>query len=544
MFNSAHDHPIGFEACASLLLVVLQNEFAHAVTRQLSYRSQIILLLVTTFTSTSQPLAADSETHPNHHNNSENAYIDPVLVLQPSLSQPGYYGHQHDEQAQASGSTSHQTHLLPPANVPIDYDINFYDPSTNPYAAVAVAPMPWHIPSYPQVQIPLYLLGYDQQPANHQLYGNIDPPMFMCPPGDQVPETHDVVADVDPTPTVHSHIVSVQPRYPSSNMSTFLPEFKLPILSMDGDVLLPPGVEDKGFREPVPVALLPSDVKDKSLEEPIAGAENHEDEMMFRHYRGPSDRRGRKRGVKHSTRPELLFNDKNKVHQRIVRSAKKEITKHALNIAALTEEGDRATLVDKKLEEAAKSIIGEKEGTAWASHNSGLLYMMLSEPCKTIMQTCRKHASNLVLDGFDLRLSIWSEASESTHQEAILEDLLDDQIFPPKFLMELGTDNEWHFRENKVVLNVILDSVRELKLSRYLEEVNSIACAAAVTVCCALERVKYKISADVEFTGAAFKELYNKLMHYIEVTIKNSPKLRERWEHFKECIKARLAQYL
>ncbi|KAG1855834.1 hypothetical protein C8R48DRAFT_675164 [Suillus tomentosus] len=329
----------------------------------------------------------------------------------------------------------------PPANVPIDYDINFYDPSINPYAAVAVAPMPWHIPSYLQVQIPPYLLGYDQQPANHQLYGNIDPPMFMCPPGDQVPETHNIVADIDPTPTAHSHIVSVQPRYPSSNISIFLPEFKLPILSMDGDVLLPPGVEDKGFREPVPVVLLPSDVKDKSLEEPIAGAENYEYEMIFHHYQGLSDR-----------------------------SAKKEITKHALNIAALMEEGDRATLVDKKLEEAAKSIIGE------------------------------------ILDRFNLRLSIWSEASESTHQEAILEDLLDDQIFPLKFLMELGMDNEWHFLENKVVLNVILDSVRELKLSRYLEEVNSIACAAAVAVCCALERVEYKISADVGFMGAAFKE--------------------------------------
>ncbi|KAG2107619.1 uncharacterized protein F5147DRAFT_774066 [Suillus discolor] len=418
-----------------------------------------------TFTSTSQPLAADLETHPN---NSENAYLDSVL-LQPSLSQPMYYGHQLDGQAQASGSTSHQTHLLPHTNVPIDYDVNLYDPSTNPYAAVAVVPMPWYIPSYPQVQIPPHLLGYDQQPANHQLYGNIDPPVFMCPPGDQVPEIHDVVADVDPTPTAHSHIMSVQPRYPSSNISTFLPEFKLPTLSMDGDVLLPPGVEDEGSREPVPNVFLPSDVKDKSFEEPIAGAENPEDDLMFRHYWGPSDRRGRKRAVKCSTQPDLLFDDKNKLHQRIVKSAKREIMKHALNSAALMEEGDRVTLVDKKLEQAAKNIIGEKQGIAWVSRNSGSLYMMLSEPCKNIMQMCRKHASNLVLDGFDLRLSIWSEASENTHQEAILAELLDNQVFPPRFLMALGADNEWHFLENKVVLNIILDTVRELDLLWYLE---------------------------------------------------------------------------
>jgi hypothetical protein len=138
-------------------------------------------------------------------------------------------------------------------------------------------------------------------------------------------------------------------------------------------------------------------------------------------------------------------------------------------------------IADEKLEEAAKHVLGKgkhhlivdyhpvyastEKGIEWASHNSGLLYMTLSEPFKDLMQTCRKHACNLVRDGYGLGLPIWTQASESDHQDAVLEDLLDDQVFPPKFLMGQGTDDELHFLENKVVLNVVLDTVRELKLS-------------------------------------------------------------------------------
>ncbi|KAG1771118.1 hypothetical protein EV702DRAFT_1202146 [Suillus placidus] len=324
------------------------------------------------------------------------------------LLQPGYYVHQHDGQAEASSSTSYQAHLLSPTNAPIDHDVNFYDPSTNLYAAVAVNPMPWHIPSYPQVQIPPHLI-YDQQSASYQLYGNINLPTFMHP--------------LDPTPTVQPQIVSVQPHYPSSNIGAFLPDFHHPILSINGDVLLPPGAEDEGFRELVTDAVVPSDAKDEILVEPIAGTQNLEDDATFHFYRGLSDRRGRK-----------------------------IITKHALNVAALMEEEDRVSLAEEKLKEAAKKKMGEEWGATWVSHNSGLLYMTLSAPCKDIMATCRKHASNLIIDGFDLCLSIWLEGSESAHQEAMIAELLDNLNFPPKFLMGLSTDNEWYFLESKVVL--------------------------------------------------------------------------------------------
>ncbi|KAG1887864.1 armadillo-type protein [Suillus subluteus] len=51
---------------------------------------------------------------------------------------------------------------------------------------------------------------------------------------------------------------------------------------------------------------------------------------------------------------------------------------------------------------------------------------------------------------------------------------------------------------------------------------------------CALEKVKRRISTDVEFSGTAFKGLYKKLMDYIEGTIKKCPRLRKRWENYKK----------
>lgn len=82
------------------------------------------------------------------------------------------------------------------------------------------------------------------------------------------------------------------------------------------------------------------------------------------------------------------------------------------------------------------------KGSEWASYNSGQLYMTLSEPCKTIMHSCRKYACNLVKDGFDLRLSIWSQASEREHMKNTIAHL-DDQVFPPNFVMGLGRWPRW-----------------------------------------------------------------------------------------------------
>lgn len=58
------------------------------------------------------------------------------------------------------------------------------------------------------------------------------------------------------------------------------------------------------------------------------------------------------------------------------------------------------------------------------------------------MHSCRKYACNLVKDGFDLRLSIWSQASEREHMKNTIAHL-DDQVFPPNFVMGLGRWPRW-----------------------------------------------------------------------------------------------------
>ncbi|KAG0695473.1 hypothetical protein DFH29DRAFT_1005450 [Suillus ampliporus] len=478
--------------------------------------------------------------------------------VSPSLSRHRH-SRQHPGQPHASGSAPQPSHLFPPANVSINRDRHdahsqhwYFDPSTNPYAGVAMmpTPSPWRILSRPQVQIPERLFSYGQLPANHQFYEQFSSwNAGIQTPGDDIPllppfppshdeltldtpypssnPTHDPfnlevpmytsppdVTDPVPAPNVPSHIVFELLRYPPPYLNAFVSEFTKPVLSEGGDTLLPPDVEDEPRREPM--ADTPT----------------------------PKEGRKGKCGAKHVARPHLLYDEKNKVHGHIVKYAKREITKHALNVSLLLDEVDRVMLIKEKLKQAAIKFM-DAHGAEWALYNSGTLYMTLSELCKSIMQTCRKYACNLALDGFGLRLSIWSEGSELEHQQTTIAYLLDDEIFPPNFVMGQGTDGQRHFLENQVVLNVILDTVRELKLIQYLENLDSLACVAAVAVRCALGRIRDRISPninDVEFSVAAFKDLYAKLLNLIKEVIMKCPVLKKRWENYKRLIKARLTQ--
>lgn len=56
----------------------------------------------------------------------------------------------------------------------------------------------------------------------------------------------------------------------------------------------------------------------------------------------------------------LIYDDKNKIHKHVVRSAKMEIAKHALNVNSLSDEADRLELVESKLTQAAKKYMKSK----------------------------------------------------------------------------------------------------------------------------------------------------------------------------------------
>jgi hypothetical protein len=49
----------------------------------------------------------------------------------------------------------------------------------------------------------------------------------------------------------------------------------------------------------------------------------------------------------------LKYDAQNKLHNNIVKSARKDITKHALNVRALSDEEDRNAIVENALKQAA-----------------------------------------------------------------------------------------------------------------------------------------------------------------------------------------------
>jgi hypothetical protein len=87
----------------------------------------------------------------------------------------------------------------------------------------------------------------------------------------------------------HIHFAPPQPY-----LAEFIPGFAHPVLSQDGDALLPQDVEDEYLRQHIENA---PGVEDESLRDLVASTENPEDDLTFRFYRGLNDRRGRKRKV-------------------------------------------------------------------------------------------------------------------------------------------------------------------------------------------------------------------------------------------------------
>lgn len=308
-----------------------------------------------TFTDDAQPPPLVGEIpldRDDHDDNSKNTGINPLLLSQPRT----LHSRRHGGQPHASGSTTHQSRHIPPANILIprddaSYFQDQYDATTNPYLGMQVMPMPppWQIPSHPQVQIPPQLLGHGQLPlpvnrdqfqrdfgynsssvlavqmpghsyampplsespnyssssvgVQMHSHGHAMPPLSPLPPShggfafDVSYPPSDVIRDnttnMGPTPIVpsqaHIHFAPPQPY-----LAEFIPGFAHPVLSQDGDALLPQDVEDEYLRQHIENA---PGVEDESLRDLVASTENPEDDSTFRFYRGLNDRRGRKRKV-------------------------------------------------------------------------------------------------------------------------------------------------------------------------------------------------------------------------------------------------------
>ncbi|KAG2095083.1 uncharacterized protein F5147DRAFT_778774 [Suillus discolor] len=238
---------------------------------------------------------------------------------------------------------------------------------------------------------------------------------------------------------------------------------------------------------------------------------------------------------------ELSYNPANSAHKKIVSSATKAIKSHLINAQPLSTHLERRHWVETRLEESATKQYRHPEfGRNWSLGNSAMLYMALSDPCKSLMQTTKRIAcSKVILYG--LRPGIRSMANERQFRANRIEGLLSKGTFPPRFTFSEDEFSKLHFLEDEVVLHVLLDTVAELELRRYVDNLDSLFCLAATTVSCALNELKNDQFAHIEFTAEGHQEFYNNLLNYLR-RMSSDPVFLARWQKYKRLTLARLAQ--
>lgn len=158
------------------------------------------------------------------------------------------------------------------------------------------------------------------------------------------------------------------------------------------------------------------------------------------------------------------------------------------------------------------------------------------------MLTCKKHAHAGVQRGFNLRPPPQSTTSKPDHQAAEVEDLLDSATFPPKYVFGKDETGALHFLENHVVWDVLLNTVRELKLYEYVTSLKSLFCTSAAAVKCALRELRTGKLVEIPFSGIEFKSLHDSLEDHIDKVIALDPVLLKRWEDYNMLTFLRLRQ--
>jgi hypothetical protein len=115
-----------------------------------------------------------------------------------------------------------------------------------------------------------------------------------------------------------------------------------------------------------------------------------------------------------------------------------------------------------------------------------------------------------------------------------------ESTFPPRYILRQAEDGNWYAFEHEVIEDVVLNVITELHFQPHIDELDSIFCTAAVTVCCALKELARGYFTFVDFSVPDFKPKYERLMEYIRDVIYKDPVLSARWKAYKARILIRL----
>ncbi|KAG0706600.1 hypothetical protein DFH29DRAFT_872142 [Suillus ampliporus] len=239
--------------------------------------------------------------------------------------------------------------------------------------------------------------------------------------------------------------------------------------------------------------------------------------------------------------PNLLYNMKNTVHQRIVQVAKETVKKKVINSCVLASHEQKMVFVRQGLNEATSAIFQQEIALVWVSTNLSTMYKTVSEPATKILSAFGMTVNRLVQVMYNSRPSVFSDASEIQHKidEVVCLMKPDTWLFLYGSVHKLpnGQDISYVF-EHEAIINVVLDSIFLLGYGEYVdgpECLDNLMPVGAAAVLCHLQEFIEGSRQSISFTAAAYSTSYAAFLSLM-TTIKATPHLLARWEMFCKLV--------
>ncbi|KAG2157993.1 uncharacterized protein EDB93DRAFT_1100793 [Suillus bovinus] len=258
---------------------------------------------------------------------------------------------------------------------------------------------------------------------------------------------------------------TARPQHYFPDLNQFLQNDPQPILSMDGVLILPPGVEEDDI---LPLGVAPLPPLQDTLKDSSTGTQDGGLTM-------PS-------------------------------SCKLEGA--PIDVCSFVDPDTRKMMVTNALVatvlqycRGVSTASNDAFARQWASENESDLYKDLVERSNSIMPTCKWIARTKVQQGYKLRPSVWSNLSEPDHQDENEDENENEGIHLYAF-------------EHEVIWDMVLDTISELQCQEYLTAamLDNIFCSAAATTYCALkERARNGEPSSIDFMVTDFQATYNSL---------------------------------
>jgi hypothetical protein len=245
------------------------------------------------------------------------------------------------------------------------------------------------------------------------------------------------------------------------------------------------------------------------------------------------------------------YNDGDKTHQSIFRSAEDNLIKDAVNLTPFLFEQEKKQGAQNALAKATvrygkvhlllrQRLTFQKEsGKTWARNNTMTFYRSLNPmPSALLMSTFKRTARTLIQRGYKLRPSVWLRISEHKHQTQTATGLLESS--PPVLIFKKDENGRlWAF-EHDVILDVVLNTIVELDYYDHIKDptMKTMFCAASTAVRCAMQ--ERASDSEVKFGVAEFKPVFDEFCDYFDETIVQNPELLARWMEYTSCVSATL----